>query len=142
MSRYPPIVYYQRTLQQNGLSTFILYSTDTLLWLLNEDWFYFFFFFFSSSEGHQSKNLLGWQATGINSSPKSFLSSLQFSKCNMPNQKFDKNNSLIIILHKTIIKTNIIKIYIQNIHSSTVKYSITRVFIKVYLNYSHLHTKQ
>ena len=54
-----------------------------------------------------------------------------FFKFNIPSQKYDKNNSIKIIFIKIIIKTNVIKTYIEYNHFIAIKYSITRTFIKV-----------
>ena len=54
-----------------------------------------------------------------------------FFKFNIPNQKSDKNNTIRIIFIKFIIKINIIKININITHFIIIKYSITRIFIKI-----------
>ena len=96
---------------------------------------------FSSSDMHQSHHLLGCHVIGINSLLIFFFNSSRiffhvlmffaFFKFNMPSRKSDMNNCIRIIFIKTIIKINIIKIYIKNTHFITTKYNITRIFIKI-----------
>ena len=47
-----------------------------------------------------------------------------FFKFNMPSQNSDKNNYIRFTFIKIIIKINIIKTYIKNTHSITIKYGI------------------
>ena len=49
----------------------------------------------------------------------------------MSSQKSDKSNSIRIIFIKVIININIIKININNTYFIIIKYSITRIFIKL-----------
>ena len=79
----------------------------------------------------QSHHLLLCHATDISSSLNSFFKFFLFSKFNIPSQKSDKNDSTKIVLIKIILKINIIKIYIEYTHLITIKYGITRTFIKV-----------
>ena len=95
--------------------------------------------FFSSSNMHQFHHLLSCQATGIISLFNIFKC-FAFFKFNMRSQKSDKNNTIRIIFIKTVIKINIFKINFKNTHFSSIKYRITRIFIKV--EYVHLLTKQ
>ena len=71
-----------------------------------------------------------------------FLSSLGFIRFNMPNQKSAKNNSIWIIFIKIIVKSNIIKININNTHFIIIKYSITRIFIKIDYIFIHLQDRK
>ena len=95
--------------------------------------------FFSSSDMHQSHHLLSCQATGIISSFNIFKC-FTFFKFNTRSQKSDKNNTIRIIFIKIVIKINIFKINFKNTHFNTIKYRITRIFIKV--EYVHLLAKQ
>ena len=70
---------------------------------------------------------MGCHATDINSL-LIFLSSFKF---NMPSQRSDKNYSIRIIFIKIITEVNITKININNIYFITVKYNITRIFLKI-----------
>ena len=90
-----------------------LYTTDTLLQLFNKHWIYFFFLIF----WHASIRLFirmpryrHWFFTN------NFFKWFSFFKFNMPSQKPDKNNSIrIFFFIITIIRVNIIKIYIRPI---------------------------
>ena len=84
--------------------------------------------FFSSSDMQKFHHFLGCRAIGINSS---FTSALRFQNV-ISKPKLNMNNSFrTIFIIISIIKVNIIKIYIMNTHSITRKYGITRIFIKI-----------
>ena len=101
----------------------------TLLQLLNKHWIYFFF---SSSHTQKIYHLLGCLAIGINSSFNSFFKNFAFFKFNMPSQNSNKNDSIRNMFRLiSIVKFNVIKIYIKNAHSITKKSDITRIFIIV-----------
>ena len=87
-------------------------------------------YFFSSSDMQKFYHLLECHTIGIISS-FIYFNFFAFFKFNMQSKKSDKNDSIQIIFIKIIIEINFIKIYIKNTHSITIKYNITRTFIKI-----------
>ena len=106
---------------QNYFNTSILYTTDKHFY--NPSVKIGFISFISSSDTKKFHHLLGYHATGINSSFNYFFKCFAFS-----NLIINMNNSTRIIFIEVIIK---IKIHIKSTHFITRKYNITRNFIKV-----------
>ena len=80
--------------QAKCFNTSILYTTNTLLQLLNKNWIYFFLL--------SLHHFLECQATGTNSSLIYMYIYITFFKFNMPRKMADKNYSIRIISSKLL----------------------------------------